>query len=526
MAGGDASVRSYNTGRSHGSGKYRKVSSTSSVDERLVRCSSLQNPEVIICLTSSSSCSLFGYSSSSRIQHGRNRKSDGAPNKKATITAIELKRIQENALSTSDKATPLVESTNTKPAIDAGAARKAHMKRLELMEIEKQRNASNQTQSDKLDRIRKEAQEKIDQEEDIVKLLTTCSERAKTFAIRDQQLKDKAEREKKEHAYEQRMILAMEIDRLKEIEAREHEEVLRAKKMIDGRKIIEHQIAERHQAKLLMEEARDNENREMLERIKMYQLQDEEKARIRRENAAKAREEIMLANEEHINAKKEHRLQEKREDELMVAYQLAQDEKLRQREAEEEEISRQKRELQKRLLDEQERALDRRGEIDELRARRAVEDAERKYRQKQLMDAQKKKREMDALDMARRQQQQEQYDKAQLELAQKQDEYENAIRHAHAMAAREKAEAEREKVRNATLIANLQEQIEENRTLKIMQDKEKFLEGAAIKERLLEEKVKLEAVREKMVEDMRGNGIDERYFGEMISLDINKFLMK
>ena len=29
-----------------------------------------------------------------------------------------------------------------------------------------------------------------------------------------------------------------------------------------------------------------------------------------------------------------------------------------------------------------------------------------------------------------------------------------------------------------------------------------------------------------MVGDMKSKGIDERYFGEMTSLDINKFLMK
>lgn len=419
---------------------------------------------------------------------------------------------------------PSIEAKSAKQ--DVGKARKEHMKRLELLEIEKQRKARNQMDNEKLDRIRKEAQEKINEDEDLVKLLMTCSERAKTFSIRDQQLKDKAERERKERDYEQRMILAMEIDRLKEIEAREVDEAQKMKKMIEGRKIIEHQIEERHQAKLLAEEARDKENREMLEQIRSYQLQDEEKAKIRKENAARAREEIIRANEDHIRAKKEHRLLEKKEDEMMVAYQMEQDEKLRQREAEEEEADRKKRELQKRLLDEQERTLDRRAEIDELRARRAVEDAERKYRQKQLMEAQKRKHDKDTLDQARRQQQKEREEKAQLEQVEKKQEYENALRHAHAMAERERVESERERQRNAELISNLQEQIEENRDLKTHQQKEKYREGASIKQKLEEDRVKLEAVREKMVEDMRAKGIDERYYGEMLSLDIGKFLIK
>ncbi|KAL7521266.1 hypothetical protein ACHAWX_005941 [Stephanocyclus meneghinianus] len=403
---------------------------------------------------------------------------------------------------------------------DVGAARKEHMKGLEMMEIEKQRNECNQIQRDRFDRIRKKAQEKVDEQEDIMKLLLACSERAKTFAIRDQQLKDKAERDKQEQDYEQRMILAMEIDRLKEIEAREAEEAQKVKKMIDGRKIIERQIADRHETKLLMEEARDKENREILEQIKMYQLLDEEKARTQRERSARAREEIMRAKEEYINAKREHRLLEKKEDAMMIAHQMVRDVKVQ------EEAERKKREIQKRLLDKQERTLDRRAEIDELRARRAFEDAERKYRQKQLLEAQKKKQDIEALDIARRQQQQERIDKARREIAEKQEEYENAIKQAHAMAERERAEKEHEKERNTKLITNLQDQIEENRAIKATHEKEKLREGVRIKEKLIFEKEKLEAARAKMIEDMKMNGIDERYFGEIMSLDINKFLMK
>jgi hypothetical protein len=445
---------------------------------------------------------------------------------KASITTSDLRRIKDSALAPKTNESHPTSADIRAAKMDVGKARKEHMKRLELLEIEKQRNARNQMDNEKLDRIRKEAQEKINEDEDLVKLLLTCSERAKTFAIRDQQLKDKAEREKKERDYEQRMILAMEIDRLKEIEAREAEEAQKMKKMIEGRKIIEHQIEDRHQAKLLAEEARDKENREMLERIKSYQLQDEEKARIRRENAAQAREEIIRANEDHIRSKKEHRLLEKKEDEMMVAYQMEQDEKLRQREAEEEEADRKKRELQKRLLDEQERTMDRRAEIDELRARRAVEDAERKYRQKQLKEAQKRKHDMDTLDQARRQQQKEREEKALLDQAAKQEEYQNALRHAQAMGEREQAESKRERKKNAELISNLQEQIEENKELKSLQQKEKFREGLSIKHKLEEDRVKLEAVRAKMVEDMKAKGVDERYYGEMMSLDINKYLMK
>jgi len=378
----------------------------------------------------------------------------------------------------------------------------------------------------KLGRIRKQAQEKIEDGQDIVKLLKTCSERATTFQIRDEQLRDKEERDKKEQDYEQRMILAMEIDRLEEIEAREAEEAQKVKKMIDDRKIIENQIEERQRARLLLEEARDQENREMLERIKLYQAQDEEKARVRKENAVKARTEIIRANEEDIAQKREIKLLEKKEDEMMVAHQMMHDEKMRQREADEAEAERKKREILKKQLDEHVRTMDRQSELDEIRARRAMEDAERKYRQKQLEKAQKKKHDMDTLDMARTRQQQEKYERQQLEMKLRREEYENAIKHSHAMADRERAEAECVKRKNDELIKNLQEQIEENSIRRVALEKEKYQEGSLIKQQLAEERAKLEAVRDKMVNDMKTKGIDERYFGEMTSLDINKYLMK
>ncbi|KAL7543051.1 hypothetical protein ACHAXR_012743 [Thalassiosira sp. AJA248-18] len=498
--------------RSNGSSKYRRVSSTSSVDE-----------------------SLFGSSrgppSTSNARHAKT-KAKPLPTKNASISLNELQRIKKSA------STPVAQHHqsnhgedchNIKPKptqTETAKARKEYMRQLDLKEMEEQKKMGFQCDNAKLERLRKQAQEKIDDGKDIVKLLKTCSERATTFAIRDQQLKDKAERDTNEQNYEQRMILAMEIDRLKDIEAREAEEARKAKKMIDDRKIIENQIEERHQARLLLEEARDQENREMLERMKLYQSQDEEKARERREIAVKARAEIIRANEEDIAAKRERKILEKKEDDMMVAYQLEQDERIRQREAEEEAAERKKRIMLKKLLDEQERAMDRESEMHELRARRAIEDAERKYRQKQLIEAQKKKRDMDTLDMARKQQQQEKHERKQIDMEHKREEYENAIRHSHAMAERESSEAEYARRKNAELIKNLQEQIEENTTRRMALEKEKHEEGSTIKQQLAEEREKLEAVRAKMVNDMRNRGIDERYFGEMTSLDINKFFMK
>ena len=450
---------------------------------------------ISLLLLFATSCSLFGSSRASlKIGNARNTKPKTLPVKNAAISLSELQRIKRSASTLTQQAQSCDNDINnniSKPRprqTEAAKARKEYMKQLDLKEMEEQKRMGFQCDSAKLERIRKQAQEKIDEGEDIVKLLKTCSERATTFAIRDQQLKDKKEQDRKEQDYEQHMILAMEIDRLKEIRAREAEDARKVEKMIDDRKIIENQIEERSQARLLLDEARDQENREMLDRMKLYQEQDEEKARARREDAAKAREEIIRANEEDITAKRERKILEKREDAMMVAYQLEQDEKMRQREVEQEEAERRKRIMQKKLLDEQERDMDRRAEKDELRARRATEDKERKFRQKQLEEARKKKREMDVLDMARKQQHHEKQEKQQLEMEHKREEYDNAIRHSHAMAERERAEAEHAKRKNRELITNLQSQIEDNTTRNRTLEKEKYEEGSMIKQQLVSEK--------------------------------------
>ena len=123
--------------------------------------------------------------------------------------------------------------------------------------------------------------------------------------------------------------------------------------------------------------------------------------------------------------------------------------------------------------------------MDELRARRATEDAERKYRQKKLTEAQKKKRDMELLDEARRQQQEVRLEKQRLEAELKQEEYNNAMRHAHSMAERERAEEAYAKKKNAELIQNLQQQIEENKATKAARDRQKFQEGGRIKQELV-----------------------------------------
>ena len=101
-------------------------------------------------------------------------------------------------------------------------ARKARMIRMEEeAKLKAKKSASEEISEQKAQAIRKMAAEKIDNNNDLVKLLNTYAQRATAFTIRDQQMADKAKREAREGDYEKRMDIAMEIDRLKELDARE-----------------------------------------------------------------------------------------------------------------------------------------------------------------------------------------------------------------------------------------------------------------------------------------------------------------
>ena len=79
----------------------------------------------------------------------------------------------------------------------------------------------------------------------------------------------------------------------------------------------------------------------------------------------------------------------------------------------------------------------------------------------------------------------EKYEKQQIEMGQKREEYENAFRHSHKMAERERVESEYVKRKNNELIKNLQEQIEDNTKRRMSLEKEKYQEGSVMKQHLV-----------------------------------------
>lgn len=405
-------------------------------------------------------------------------------------------------------------------------ARKDHMLALSEAAKNEQSKSSIELSESKKHSIRKKAQEKMDQNEDIVKLLNTYGQRAVAFAIRDHQMVDKKAREEEEKNYERRMDLTMELDRLKEMKRREEAQHQKIVQRIEDRKVIEDQILKRHQQKILLEEEREQENVQMLSAIQKYKDADEEKAKLRKEESKKAQLEVIRLNLEAVETKQKQLLLVKEEDDKIIAYQKQKDEKLRRREIEEAEADRKKQELQKKMLENQTKSMDRQAEIDELRARRAMEEKERTFRQKELQEAQKRKRDMKILHEARSRQEEERRVTKEKLQKMKEEEYKGAIKLAADMAKREKDEVLLTEKKNAAFRTALQQQIGANEIERRARQQDKRDEGRKIKENKEIERTKLEAIRDKMVSDMKAKGVNEKYFGEMKSMDIDKFLRK
>jgi len=406
-------------------------------------------------------------------------------------------------------------------------ARKARMMKLEDdAKMKTKKSATEEITEAKKQMIRKAAQEKIDQQNDLVKLLNTYSQRAMAFTIRDQQMADKARRDALEGDYERRMDIGMEIDRLKELSAREEEEKAKLSKRVNDRHVIIDQIEARKKLKILQEEAREQENKQMLQTIKKYEEEDAAQVAKKEVHIAKARVEVIKANKDAIESKAMLKNREREEVEMILAYQAKKDEKMRAREEEEEEKKRLVNERQKKMLDAQSRTQGKQAEIDELRARRAMEEGERRARQKEMWKAHEKKKGMKELNLARKKQQAEKEISVARQAMEKQDEYESAVKFAYDMAERERREAAAKEEKNEEFRTILKDQIQRIEDGRKMHRNDKEEEGRVIKKEMAIERIKLFAIRDKMVDDMKKKGIDEKYLSEMMGIDIAKLQMR
>ena len=183
--------------------------------------------------------SLFGRKTKTKGRGG------ALPARAAVISAAELRRIQgsgdhHRGRDPEDKdeleaihAVKHKAARARKDRIRALAAASKNKAKKSTMELEKE--ARKET-------IRQMADKTLDENLDLVKYLRGIGARAAAFTIRDQQLNERGAKEARQKAYEDRMDLLMEVDRLRDLKQREDADNLRRKKRVEDRKVITEQI--------------------------------------------------------------------------------------------------------------------------------------------------------------------------------------------------------------------------------------------------------------------------------------------
>jgi len=277
---------------------------------------------------------------------------------------------------------------------------------------------------------------------------------------------------------------------------------------------------------MLLEEEREQENQAMLALMKRYQDEDQASAEKRAVEVKRSRAEVMAANAQAIKRKELAKLQDKQEEESILAYQAKKDADIAQREFEEAEKARMAKERQAKLLAMQEKTQNKQAELDELRARRHQEEKERRERGRERAEAELKKSRMAEMAVARTQQAAQRKAMMAREAVMQQQEYEEAVRHAMVQMERESKEASSKTEAAKIHREALQAQINSAEDYRKRHMNDKFEEGRRLKQEFASERAKLETIRDKMVSDMQAKGVNPKYLTEMKSADIQKMQMR
>eukprot|EP01039_Chlorochromonas_danica_P009593 gene9593-10603_t len=489
---------------SRGSLRYRAVNATSMVDD-----------------------TLFG-SSNTLTNTGRRIVKAPIPPSAVVISADELYRIKNEAVIKSESELLAERELARKQKEEReriARERKDRMRELEKRAASLAKKSDSEIAEDARKKaIREMAEKQIDLSQDTVKLLSSMGQRAIAFTIRDQQLEEKKRLQDIERKVEQRTDMMMELDRLKELQLREEEDLAKRSKRVEDRSVINEQIAARQKARLLELEAREQENLAMRHLMRKYEEEDEVAAARRRVEIERSRAEVVKANEEAIERKKLVKVQEKKELEDILIYQAMKDAEFAKREEEERAIEKAKKERQAKLLAEQEKAQNNAGKLDELRARRAAEAKERQERQREKEEALKKKADLKVLLESRAKQAADKAERAKAIKEQEKEELLTQFQYSKRLAEREEEEARRKAEKVVQFRTTLQAQIEEIQRVRSRQ--RSAGDGTTIREDLIREEEKLRVIRDRMVRDLESQGVNPKYLSEMRNVDIGKILRR
>ena len=323
---------------------------------------------------------------------------------KTTISASELQRMKDIAMSEEEKARIAKARTQSAAAHKEKVAQDRKAKMLELEAQRKLAVPPSDVEAAKMAEkatMLSAADKQMAEELDDVKKMNQMMLYAKVVTIRDAQLNEKKIIEKERLEEERRLDTIMEVERLKALKMYAERDSRRKDDQKNGAQVIINQMQERERERVRQLELQDMEREAMLKQNEEMK-QQEIASLIEKKNAgAKLLEQVAASNAEQIELKKLQKEQAKHEDDMIKVYLRQREKRDQARTQLEESIKAEKERETARLRAQQEKMADKQAELDALRAKRAAEEAERQWRKTQQLAAEREATIQASLDQAR-----------------------------------------------------------------------------------------------------------------------------
>ncbi|XP_068732086.1 cilia- and flagella-associated protein 45-like [Montipora capricornis] len=399
---------------------------------------------------------------------------------------------------------------------NASEERKNFMQAMELKRKENARPSDlEEEQKKQSGTLLEKAQEQMEEQEDEIKKLNELILNAKCHAIRDAQLIEKVEIKKEQLEEENRLDEMMEVERRKALTEYEEREKASHLERLVGAQVLQQQISEREQLRLLEEEKKDQETKVMLQYLDKLQKEDMENLIKKHEFQRSLMKDVAKANEEMKVLKERKADQEKLEDIKVMNYlkQKAEREEAYQRELEAARIEKEK-EIA-RLRAQQERAKDKQAEKDALRAKRNQEEAEREWRRKEKEEAEKKKETEQMLREARKDQVRNKEHFLAVQAARDRAEFERVLKAQEEQTLKDEEAETIQNIRRHHHADDVRQQIREKEKERIKATNAFFEEGIKLDQEAKARRKKLDEIKKRKLHELRAAGVPDKYCNEV-----------
>lgn len=473
---------------------------------------------------------LFGSARGRALRKGgRQTLAQPVPQNPIVISRAELERMRTSTIIRSEEQLRAEKEAARAAKEQKMRAAKERRERMEAREVQRKaalpKNKSERRRIAQQKKYANRASLLMQEQEDDVKTMNAMMQYSLTVGIRDAQLKEKTLYARKKQLEEQRAGILMEIARIRQVKKYIDRENRVRNKAREDRKHIERQIKERAAQKVRDREAKRREQLKMKERMAELEREEEEINAKKRADAKVLLKDILDDNERAIAHRKKMRELDIAEDLAIHKYQLELQEKQRALEAEKERMAKERTLKIAKMRAKQKKAQDGREALDALRAKRAAEEHERRARARDLKEAEDKARAIAELQQFRRMQQMAK--EMAVADARKRDEdefYRNQETRKNQLKAvrkKQKQQQARQDSHKASLIASIKE-----REAQKKQQRENFVKlGIAAEAEKEAHLAHLNSIKTNKIEQLRQNGVPEKYLSELGNFDPRKVLL-